>query len=66
MNTRYELLRHYSEEQVEMYEEMLNSEGDIVIGNLRYPPSQVLMSVDPIAYKVGMDDYADAMGWHAQ
>ena len=66
MNIRYELLRHYSEEQVEMYEEMLNSEGDVVIGNRRYPPSQVLMSVDPIAYKVGMDDYADAMGWHAQ
>lgn len=63
MEARWELLRHYTEEQVEAYEETLDSEGDVVIGSLRYTPSQVLMSVDPIAYKLGMDNFADSMGW---
>lgn len=66
MEARYELLKHYTEEQVEAYEECLDSEGDIIIGHLRYPPSQVLASVDPIAYKIGMDEFADSMGWQPQ
>lgn len=63
MEARYDLLKHYTEEQVEAYEEMLDSEGDVIVAGLPYQPSQVLMSVDPIAYKVGMDDFADSMGW---
>lgn len=63
MDTRYTLLKHYSEEQVQEYEEYLDSEGDIVIGSLSYPPSLVLERVDPIAYKVGMDEFANLMGW---
>lgn len=63
MEARYELLRHYTEEQVEAYEEMLDSEGDVIIGSLSYPPSLVLASVDPTAYKLGMYEFADSMDW---
>ena len=33
--------------------------SEIVIGNLRYAPSEVLKSVDPTAYRCGINDYND-------
>jgi hypothetical protein len=50
----------YTEEAVEdMYREALDEQGDILIGSLSYAPSQVLEAVDPIAYRVGLSDFAD-------
>lgn len=46
-------VEQYSEED---YDDMLDEQGDIVIGSLHYSPSQVLKEVDPIAYRVGLAD----------
>lgn len=35
----------------DMVDELLNSEGEVKIGNLTYSRSQILKSVDPIAYR---------------
>lgn len=35
----------------EMVDELLDSEGDVEIGNLSYSRSEVLKAVDPIAYR---------------
>ena len=40
------------------YNEMLDETNpEIVIGSLRYSPSQVLREVDPIAYRVGLSEW---------
>ena len=46
---------------VEMYEESLNEQGPISIGTLEYDPAFVLKEVDPIAYRVGLLDYANSL-----
>ena len=35
----------------DMVDELLDSEGEVNIGNLTYSRSQILKSVDPIAYR---------------
>ena len=35
----------------DMVDELLDSEGEVKIGNLTYSRSQILKSVDPIAYR---------------
>ena len=47
-------------ENYEEYENALDEQGDIHIGNLTYTPSAVLKEVDPIAYNCGLNDYNDA------
>lgn len=42
------------------YDEYLNEYGDAVIGSLKYRASRVLREVDPVAYRCGFDDWADA------
>jgi hypothetical protein len=45
-------------EIIEAYNEMLDETNpEIVIGSLRYSPSQVLREVDPIAYRVGLSEW---------
>lgn len=44
--------------QEECFDSLLDDvQGDIVIGTLHYSPSQVLKSVDKIAYQCGINDY---------
>jgi len=53
----------YTDEEIEeMFCDSLDEAGDIVIGNLRYSPSRVLEAIDPIAYSIGIDEYADFLG----
>jgi len=45
----------------EIYDEMIDDiSGEIKIGNLSYSASDTLKAVDPIAYRVGFDDWLDA------
>ena len=45
-------------ENIEAYNEMLDETNpEIVIGSLRYSPSQVLREVDPIADRVGLSEW---------
>ncbi len=49
-------------EIIEAYNDLLDECNDeIVIGSLRYSPSQVLREVDPIAYNIGLTDFQDAL-----
>ena len=53
----------YTEEEIaEMFCDSLDEAGDLVIGNLRFSPSRVLEELDPIAYSLGIDEYADFLG----
>jgi len=54
------MMRVTEEKAYEMYDEMLDEQGTIKIGNLEYYPSYVLEKVDPIAYRVGFSDFLDA------
>ena len=52
----------YSEADIEdMFDEMLDEEGDIHIGSLTYSPSWVLKQVDPIAYRTGINELEDSL-----
>lgn len=44
-----------------LYIEALNDVGDIIIGSLHYDPAFVLKKIDPIAYEIGLSEYADSM-----
>ena len=46
------------QELKESFDEMLDETNpEIVIGSLRYSPSQVLEAVDPIAYRIGLSEW---------
>lgn len=49
------------DDYVEQYEEMIDAQGDVVIGSLRYSPSYVLKEIDPTAYRCGLNDYIDSL-----
>lgn len=44
------------------YDDYLDTLGDITLGTLSYRASQVLLAVDPIAYRCEFNDWADAEG----
>lgn len=45
----------------ESYKELLNEEGKIVISGITFDPSYVLQELDPVAYREGLLNYADAV-----
>ena len=52
-----------ADDLTERYDDALNESGTVTIGSLEYSPSEVLKSVDPTAYRVGMSDYQSALEW---
>jgi len=54
------MMRVTEERAYEMYNEALDEQDVIKIGNLEYYPSYILEKVDPIAYNVGFSDFLDA------
>jgi hypothetical protein len=49
------------EQLIEMYEDMLDSEKEIKIGQSTYSVSRLLKLVDSVAYRTGLADYADSL-----
>lgn len=47
------------DDYIEEYDNMLDELGTVTIGSLEYSPSEVLKTVDPIAYRCGLGDYVD-------
>jgi len=45
----------------EMVDELLDSEGDVVIGYLTFSRSQILRELDPVAYEQEVSLMADAL-----
>ena len=52
-----------NQELVDFYNEMLDEQhdGEINICGMKYAPSYALKEVDPIAYELGMHDFADSL-----
>lgn len=61
-NTREEVEQTVYDFATETYDDMLDECYDEVkIGGLCYSPSYVLKNVDEIAYRCGVNDYADSL-----
>ena len=59
----YEIAEYIIDNNDGDYDDWLDEiSGDVVIGSLKYSASRVLREVDPIAYRVGMDEFVDAEG----
>jgi len=48
------------EEALEMYEQMLDESGPVIVGGIEFSPSAILKEMDPIAYDTNFNDYMDA------
>jgi hypothetical protein len=55
-------MTQYTRRELErMYDDFLDEVVETVkIGSLEYLPSRVLKAVDPIAYRCGLNDWADS------
>lgn len=52
--------KYTDEELEEMFDEMLDDTGEEVkIGYSTFYPSQILANCDPIAYRIGLDEFID-------
>lgn len=45
---------------IEMVDEMLDMEGDVIIGNLTFSRSAIVKRLDPIAYRVICNEMIDS------
>jgi hypothetical protein len=45
----------------DFYDEILNERGTFTIGTLEFLPSDILKTLDPIAYEQGLLDFEDMM-----
>jgi len=45
---------------LEMVDELLDSEGDVVIGGLTFARSAIVRKLDPVAYSMIVDDIVNA------
>jgi hypothetical protein len=48
------------QEALDLYEQMLDDSGPVVVGGIEFSPSDILKEMDPIAYDVGFNDYMDS------
>lgn len=46
-----------------LYRDALDDAGPVTVAGSEFAPSRVLAELDPIAYRVGFSDWADADGW---
>ena len=54
--------KEYSESDIrDLFNESLDEQGEIKIGNLTYSPSWVLEQVDSTAYRIGVSEYEDML-----
>ena len=60
MDSEKNIMSEYEFEQA--YEEMLDDVyGTVEVAGMTYDTSVLLKNADPVAYRVGMADYADAL-----
>jgi len=45
----------------DFYNDLLNEQGSFFIGTLEFLPSDILKTLDPIAYNEGLLDFEDMM-----
>jgi len=50
----------FSRDQIDQYDEFLDEIYDeICVGGLTFSPSDVIFNCDPLAYRIGLDEYID-------
>jgi hypothetical protein len=45
---------------IEMIDEMLDCDGDVIIGNLTFSRSEIVKRLDPIAYRMMVNEIIDS------
>jgi hypothetical protein len=51
----------------DFYDDLLNEcYGEIVLGNLTFSPSEIIKTLDPVAYHQGLLDFEDVMNENMQ
>jgi hypothetical protein len=45
----------------ELYRELLDESGAVEIGGLSFMPSDIIEKLDPVAFRCGVNDYADSL-----
>lgn len=48
-----------SDDILEMVDEMLDGEGDVIIGNLSFSRSEIVKRLDPTAYRIIVNEMID-------
>jgi hypothetical protein len=49
------------QEVLDLYDQMLDEAGPVVIGGIEFSPSAILREMDQIAYDTGFNDYMDSI-----
>lgn len=47
----------------EAFRDMLDSDGEVKVAGLSFYPSRIIEELDPIAFRCGVNDYADSEPW---
>ena len=42
------------------YDEILDCDGDVTVAGMQFAPSDIIKSCDPIAYRIGVNEYIDS------
>jgi len=45
---------------IEMVDEMIDDEGDVIIGNLTFSRSEIVKRLDPVAYRIMVNEIIDS------
>ena len=45
----------------DMFDDMLDEQGEVEVAGSTLYPSRILKACDPVAYRCGLNDYADAL-----
>lgn len=45
----------------ELYRELLDESGAVEVGGLSFMPSDIIEKLDPVAFRCGVNDYADSL-----
>ena len=45
---------------IEMVDEMIDCDGDVVIGNLTFSRSEIVKRLDPVAYRIMVNEIIDS------
>lgn len=57
---RLDTIQWITEDELhDSFDDALDQHDEIKIGSLTFSPSQVLRNCDPIAYRIGVEEYAD-------
>lgn len=45
----------------ELYRDVLDESGSVEVGGLSFMPSDIIEKLDPVAFRCGVNDYADSL-----